>query len=397
MRKLAYAASVLVLVGVAAAIAIPNFLQFRMKAPSQEVRSNMGAVRSTEIDRSGLHSKIGPPPPRWRGPRHQPRMRGPRWRSAPPRFAADAKRVPPPSQQYVGRDRFEKITPNPVKVAAEEPVSTFSIDVDTASYAFVRRSLNEGHLPQTDAVRVEEMINYFDYDYPAPDGPRGAVPRQRSRSSRRRGTRRTKLVHIGLHGLELRPGRRPRANLVFLIDVSGSMASPDKLPLLKSAFRLLVQNLEPDDTVAIVVYAGAAGTVLEPTPARRERRSSRPSSGSRPAARPPGRRASSRPTRWRRRTSTLSGVNRVILATDGDFNVGISDPERAQGLRRAQARERRLPVGARLRQRQPQRRADADARRRTATATPPTSTRSSEARKVLVEEAAARCSRSPRT
>lgn len=303
MRKLAYAATVLVLVGAAAAVIIPNFLQFRMKAK--------GTVAH-------------------RMPESFPAAQAP-MASSPARFADEAMRVPPPSQEYVGRDRFEKITENPVKIAAEEPVSTFSIDVDTASYAFVRRALNEGHLPQKDAVRIEEMINYFDYDYPPPTD-REAPFRATVAVFPAPWNAQTKLVHIGLRGLELRPDRRPRANLVFLLDVSGSMASPDKLPLLKSAFRLLVENLEPEDTVAIVVYAGAAGTVLEPTSARQRARIleaiDRLEAGGSTAGAAGIRQAYA----LAEANFDPGGVNRVILATDGDFNVGISNPEELKGF-----------------------------------------------------------------
>jgi len=171
------------------------------------------------------------------------------------------------NQTYVGRDRFETITPNPVKQVSEEPVSTFSIDVDTAAYAFVRRALNSGVLPQKNAVRIEELVNYFDYDYPLPKDQ--SVPFKATVSVfPTPWTLDTKLLHIGIKGFDVEPVKKPRANLVFLIDVSGSMESPDKLPLLKNAFRMLVETLDSNDSVAIVVYAGAAGTVLEPTPVK---------------------------------------------------------------------------------------------------------------------------------
>jgi Ca-activated chloride channel family protein len=169
--------------------------------------------------------------------------------------------------QMETRDRFEAARPNPVKKTTEEPVSTFSIDVDTASYAFVRRALNNGTLPQKNAVRIEELINYFDYDYPLPETrsipfkPTVAVfPTPWNPN--------TKLLHIGIKGFDIITQKRPRSNLVFLIDVSGSMKDRDKLPLLKNAFRMLVETLDPEDSVAMVVYAGAAGTVLESVKAR---------------------------------------------------------------------------------------------------------------------------------
>ena len=162
------------------------------------------------------------------------------------------------------RDRFEEFKTNPVRAAATDPVSTFSIDVDTASYSFVRRSLKEGFLPQADTVRVEEMVNYFPYDWKGPDA--ASTPFNSTVTvmpTPWNGN--TKLMHVAIKGYDVQPAEQPRANLVFLIDVSGSMNEPDKLPLLQSAFRLLVRQLNPEDTVSIVTYAGEAGTVLEPT------------------------------------------------------------------------------------------------------------------------------------
>ena len=153
---------------------------------------------------------------------------------------------------------------SPVKSAATEPVSTFSIDVDTASYAFVRRALNAGRLPPKDSVRVEEFVNYFPYDYPKPESAQTpfkptitVTPSPWNAGNR--------LVHVAIQGYALQSAERPRANLVFLIDVSGSMAPQDRLPLVKNALRMLVDELKPEDTVAIVTYASGSGVALEPT------------------------------------------------------------------------------------------------------------------------------------
>jgi len=224
----------------------------------------------------------------------------------------------------VGRDRFEEITINPVKLVGEEPVSTFSIDVDTASYAFVRRQLNNGTLPQKDAVRVEELINYFNYDY--------SVPQDRSKPFKPSvavyptpWNKNTKLLHIGIKGYDIVPAEKPRSNLVFLLDVSGSMNSPDKLPLLKNSFSMLVDSLEPEDTVAIVVYAGAAGTVLEPTKVKEKGKIlaslNRLNAGGSTAGGAGIQLAYS----LAEMNFDKNAVNRVILATDGDFNVGITN------------------------------------------------------------------------
>ncbi|TIS72991.1 MAG: VWA domain-containing protein, partial [Mesorhizobium sp.] len=168
--------------------------------------------------------------------------------------------------QEQNRDRIETFKTNPVHQAAQDPVSTFSIDVDTASYSFVRRSLKEGILPDPGTVRVEEMINYFPYDWKGPDS--AATPFNSTVTVMPTPwNERTKLMHVAIKGFDVKPVEAPKANLVFLIDVSGSMDEPDKLPLLKSAFRLLVSKLKADDTVSIVTYAGNAGTVLMPTKA----------------------------------------------------------------------------------------------------------------------------------
>ncbi|WP_337660336.1 vWA domain-containing protein [Anderseniella sp. Alg231-50] len=223
-----------------------------------------------------------------------------------------------------GRDKFSDIAPNPLKVVAKDPVSTFSIDVDTASYAFARKALNNGVLPQKDAVRVEEMVNYFDYGYDAPDS-RSEPFRANVSVMPTPWNTNTKLLRIGIKGFELPKTDAPRANLVFLIDTSGSMNAPDKLPLLRNSFKLLLSSLKPDDTVSIVTYAGSAGTVLEPTRvADRSKILSaleRLNAGGSTAGAEGIRQA----YQLAERQIDSAGVNRVILATDGDFNVGISD------------------------------------------------------------------------
>jgi Ca-activated chloride channel family protein len=246
-------------------------------------------------------------------------------------FPKREERLRQPTQAYVGRDRFETITPNPVKLVQEEPVSTFSIDVDTASYAFVRRALHSGVLPQKDAVRIEELINYFAYDYPLPED-RATPFRPTIAVIPTPWNPDTKLIHIGIKGFDVVPGKEPRSNLVFLIDVSGSMRRPDKLPLLKNALRMLVETLDPQDVVSIVVYAGAAGTVLEPTTVREKGRIlatlDRLTAGGSTAGGEGIRQAYA----LAEANFDPQGINRVILATDGDFNVGIRNPEELKGF-----------------------------------------------------------------
>jgi Ca-activated chloride channel homolog len=230
------------------------------------------------------------------------------------------------NQEYVGRDKFENIAPNPVKLVSEEPVSTFSIDVDTASYAFVRRALNNGNLPQADSVRVEELINYFDYKYQLPKNrtepfkPTVAVfPTPWNPN--------TKLLHIGIKGFDIVPDKKPKANLVFLIDVSGSMESDDKLPLVKNSLRMFVNTLNPDDTVAIVTYAGAAGTALKRTKASDKAKILAAIDRLEAGGSTAGGEGIALAYSLAEASMDPRGVNRVILATDGDFNVGIQDPE----------------------------------------------------------------------
>ena len=227
-----------------------------------------------------------------------------------------------PSYQDMGRDKSPAYADNAVKKTSAEPVSTFSIDVDTASYSFLRKTLEQGRLPDRDSVRVEELINYFPYNYDVPKDvqdpfkPTVAVYQSPWNADK-------KLLHIGIKGYEL--PHRPASNLVFLIDTSGSMNSPDKLPLLVSSFKLLLDTLGDNDTVSIVTYAGSAGVALEPTRASDKSRiksvlDSLYSGGS--TAGGAGIQAA---YRLAKESFIKEGNNRVILATDGDFNVGISD------------------------------------------------------------------------
>ena len=230
-----------------------------------------------------------------------------------------------------GRDQFADFESNPVKVVAEEPVSTFSIDVDTASYGFVRASLNGGVLPQRDAVRVEELVNYFPYDYPGPESRE--TPFRASVSllpTPWNGS--TRLMHIGIRGYALDTGTAPRANLVFLVDVSGSMHEPNKLPLVVNSLKLLLGTLATEDTVAIVVYAGAAGTVLPPTPVSERGRILAALEQLDAGGSTAGAEGIRQAYLLAERHFVEGGINRVILATDGDFNVGITDPDELEGF-----------------------------------------------------------------
>lgn len=230
-----------------------------------------------------------------------------------------------------GQDRVKQFSTNAVKSVSEEPVSTFSADVDTASYAMVRRALKQGLLPDPGTVRVEEMINYFPYEYPGPDSLETPF-KATVTVTPTPWNQHTQLLHVGVKGYDVAPAERPRANLVFLIDVSGSMSDADKLPLLKSAFGLLVDKLEPEDTVSIVTYAGEAGTVLEPTPVSDKRKILDAMSHLRPGGSTAGAAGIEEAYRLAESGFVKGGVNRVILATDGDFNIGASDDQSLQAM-----------------------------------------------------------------
>ncbi|MEO1920856.1 MAG: VWA domain-containing protein [Sphingomonadaceae bacterium] len=222
------------------------------------------------------------------------------------------------------RERYDGEEVSPVKRVADEPVSTFAVDVDTGAYANTRRYLRDGRRPPKAAVRTEEFVNYFRYDYAKPQD-RSTPFSVATAVARTPWNEDTRLLRIGLQGYDLPRDQRPAANLVFLLDVSGSMNSPDKLPLLKTALKGLVDNLREEDRVSIVVYAGAAGLVLDPTNDPREIKAAldQLSAGGSTA----GGAGLQLAYQTARANFIEGGVNRVIIGTDGDFNVGISDPD----------------------------------------------------------------------
>jgi Ca-activated chloride channel family protein len=237
-----------------------------------------------------------------------------------------AQSVPRPMPGDIDRENYEDVDTNPIRMVSTDPVSTFSIDVDTASYSNVRRLLNSGRLPPQDAVRTEELINYFRYDYP--------LPRTREEPFSTNVTvapspwaEGRQLVHIGLQGYNIVPRERPPLNLTLLLDVSGSMAAENKLPLVIQSMRMLVEQMNARDRVSIVVYAGAAGAVLEPTPGNERGRILGALDNLRAGGSTAGGEGLRLAYALAERNYNRNSVNRVIIATDGDFNVGINDPE----------------------------------------------------------------------
>jgi Ca-activated chloride channel family protein len=227
-------------------------------------------------------------------------------------------------------ESYASISENQFRTALTQPLSTFSIDVDAASYTNLRRYINNGGLPPADAVRIEEMINYFDYDYAQPKGD-DPVNITTEISSAPWNTSH-KLVKIGLQGRKITTDRLPASNLVFLIDVSGSMAQPNKLPLLVSSFKLLTEQLRPSDKVAIVVYAGQAGMVLPSTPGDQKTKIKDALNQLSAGGSTAGGQGIELAYKIASDNFIKNGNNRVILATDGDFNVGASSDDAMQKL-----------------------------------------------------------------
>ncbi|WP_053080372.1 vWA domain-containing protein [Methylobacterium variabile] len=238
---------------------------------------------------------------------------------------------PVPLPEPVGRDRFPELRPSGFQAVAQAPVSTFSIDVDTASYGFLRASLNRNVLPPPNAVRIEELINYFPYAYPAPASPEEPF-RVTTAVFPSPWAEGRKLVQVGIKGYAVAPETRPAANLVFLVDTSGSMAGPNRLPLVKQALGLLLTQLDARDRVAIVAYAGRAGTVLDPTPASERQKILGAIEGLTAGGGTAGGEGLRQAYALAEQGFEARSVNRVVLATDGDFNLGITDPDELTGF-----------------------------------------------------------------
>ena len=219
-------------------------------------------------------------------------------------------------------EEYNRIYENEFKDSKKDPLSTFSIDVDKASYSNVRRMLNQNQLPQPDAVRIEEMINYFSYNYPQPNNEHPfSITTEYTDCP---WNRNHQLIHIGLQGKQIEVKNLPSNNLVFLIDVSGSMEDENKLPLLKSGLRLLVEQIREEDKVSIVVYAGAAGIVLPATSGKNKEKIYDALDNLQAGGSTAGGEGILLAYKTAKENFIAKGNNRIILATDGDFNVGVS-------------------------------------------------------------------------
>ena len=227
-------------------------------------------------------------------------------------------------------EEYAPIEENPFLTAVQHPLSTFSIDVDAASYSNVRRFIQQGTLPPAGAVRIEEMINYFDYQYPQPkEGVPFSVNTEMSVCP---WNREHQLVLVGLQGKEIVPEKLPNANLVFLIDVSGSMNEPNKLPLVKVSLKMLTDQLRDEDRVAIVVYAGNAGLILPSTSGKRKNEIKEAIDNLEAGGSTAGGQGIALAYKIARENMIKGGNNRIILATDGDFNVGASSDDELVSL-----------------------------------------------------------------
>ena len=229
------------------------------------------------------------------------------------------------------RENYKHFDDASIKRVTETPVSTFSIDVDTGSYSNIRRMIHAGNLPRQDAVRIEELVNYFSYDYPVPENNEtpfsvtteiGVTPWNPD----------TRLLHIGIRGYDVTAEELPGSNLVFLVDVSGSMNSPAKLGLLKSALKLLTKQMRSEDRISIVVYAGASGVVLEPVAGNQSAKIAQALNNLSAGGSTNGAAGIRSAYLLAEQAFIKDGINRVILATDGDFNVGTTDFEALKDL-----------------------------------------------------------------
>jgi Ca-activated chloride channel family protein len=303
------------------------------------------AVGRTEADAARLANAEPPPvaapPPAAAPAKPSPPQGKMRAADAAAKMSAPEMSPPSPARQLARSDaagaqeqepaggRFDRREASGFKDVSAEPVSTFSLDVDTTSYSFMRASLARNLLPPPASVRPEEFLNYFPYDYAAPKDRNEPFAVTATVAPSPWNANR-QVIHVAVKGYALDAGQRPRAHLTFLIDTSGSMSGPNRLPLAKQALSMLVDTLRPDDTIGIVTYAGSAGVALEPTPASQKGRildviASLGSGGS-----TAGQAGIAAAYDLAERNFEKGALNRVVLATDGDFNVGIANPGELQ-------------------------------------------------------------------
>ena len=230
-------------------------------------------------------------------------------------------------------ENYQKIETNPVHSVAQQPISTFSIDVDTGSYSNVRRFLlQNGQLPPVDAVRIEEMVNYFNYDYPNPTAKSQHPFSVNTETVDSPWQPNAKIIRIGIKAKDLQAQQLPPANLVFLIDVSGSMDAENKLPLVKKTLRLLTEQLRPQDQVTIITYASGEDLVLAPTSGAEKDKILKVINRLNAGGATSGERAIQLAYEQAQKSYIKAGINRILIATDGDFNVGITDFNTLKGM-----------------------------------------------------------------
>ncbi len=304
-------------------------------ACSVETDGRNSAFRPTDVSPVPVPSV---PPGQGVMPAREDDMTGGQARRAPAARMAQFSRLkaqPVPdfrqAMEPLNREHYARFNDNPLQRVDAQPFSTFSIDVDTGAYSNLRRMLNAGSRPVHDAIRTEELVNYFSYDYPRPDR-RGAPFSITTEVGPTPWNADTQLLHIGIQGYDVPKQDLPAANLVFLVDVSGSMRSPDKLELLKSGLKLLARQLDQDDRVSLVVYAGASGIVLQPTPGDQTAAITAALDTLTAGGSTNGGAGIRLAYAVARQAFIKHGINRVILATDGDFNVGTVDFEMLKQL-----------------------------------------------------------------
>jgi Ca-activated chloride channel family protein len=279
-------------------------------AQSEPVPLEEAPVDDAKVAQSPAIAATPMAPPPHPGPALRGKSKG--WGGGPGLVAKDG--------EAGNTEAYDHIAENEFVAVADDALSTFSIDVDTASYSNIRRFLKDGQLPPADSVRIEELVNYFDYEYAAPTGKEPFS--MTSEVSSCPWNDENLLVHVGLQGVKMDQSEVPARNLVFLLDVSGSMESPDKLPLVREGMAMLAENMRKQDRVSIVVYAGASGVVLEPTNDKAEILAAiqRLQAGGSTN----GGAGIELAYKLAEKTFVKGGINRVVLATDGDFNVGTT-------------------------------------------------------------------------